>query len=215
MKQKSTNKDHIIFFLNYWIMSTNIFSTPHIFRLLEQKKYKSNFKMVFNINKNRLQVFPVLKTLFSNQTIIRKNEKKTIFMILRHINRYLKNGVSKSIVHVTKHANFQLNFQANFKQVRLFIHHPCLKHVEKKKLLGCHNRVISLNTVAKWLFNYFKKMQKQPPGVFYKKVVVKNLAIFTEKHLCWGLLLIQNIAKFLRAPILKNIYELLLLKMCS
>ena len=25
-----------------------------------------------------------------------------------HIDRYLKNGVSKSIVHVRKHANFQL-----------------------------------------------------------------------------------------------------------
>ena len=26
----------------------------------------------------------------------------------RHIDRYLKNGVSKSIVHMIKHANFQL-----------------------------------------------------------------------------------------------------------
>ena len=48
-------------------------------------------------------------------------------------------------------------------------------------------------------------MQKQPPEVFQKKAIVKNLAIFTEKHLCWSLLLIQYIAKFLRAPILKNL----------
>ena len=48
-------------------------------------------------------------------------------------------------------------------------------------------------------------MQKQPPEVFQKKAVVKNLAIFTEKHLCWSRLLIQYIAKFLRAPILKNL----------
>ena len=48
-------------------------------------------------------------------------------------------------------------------------------------------------------------MQKQPPEVFQKKAVVKNLAIFTEKHLCWSLLLSQYIAKFLRAPILKNL----------
>ena len=29
-----------------------------------------------------------------------------------------------------------------------------------------------------------KKMQKQPPEVFYKKTVVKKLAIFTEQNLC-------------------------------
>ena len=84
----------------------------------------------------------------------------------------------------------------------------CLKRVEKKKLLGRHNKEISLNT-------FFKKIQKQPPEVFYKKAVVKKLAIFTEKHLCWSPFLIQNIAKSLRAAILKNICERLLLKMCS
>ena len=35
------------------------------------------------------------------------------------------------------------------------------------------------------------------------------------KHLCWSPFLILSIAKFLRAPILKNICEWLLLKMCS
>ena len=59
--------------------------------------------------------------------------------------------------------------------------------------------------LSKKLFNGFKKMQKQPPEVFQKKAVVKNLAIFTEKHLCWSLLLSQYIAKFLRAPILTNL----------
>ena len=29
-------------------------------------------------------------------------------------------------------------------------------------------------------------MQKQPPEVFCKKGMVKKLAIFTEKHLCWA-----------------------------
>ena len=91
----------------------------------------------------------------------------------------------------------------------------CLKRVEKKKLLGRHNKNISLNTFARWLFNYFKKMQRQPPEVFYKKVVVENFAISTEKYHCWSLFLIQNIVKFLRAPILKNNCERLLLKMCS
>ena len=56
----------------------------------------------------------------------------------------------------------------------------------------------------------FKK--KQPTELFYKKVVLKNFAIFTWKHLCWSLLLIQNILAFLRAPILKNICERLLHK---
>ena len=55
----------------------------------------------------------------------------------------------------------------------------------------------------------------QPPEVLYSKAAVKNLAIFTGKHLCWSFFLMQNTAKFLRAPILKNIWELLLLKMCS
>ena len=83
-----------------------------------------------------------------------------------------------------------------------------LKHVEKKIFLEHHNKEVSLNT-------FLKKMQKQPPEVFYKKTVVKKLAIFTEKHLCWSFLLIQNIAKSLRAAILKNICQWLLLKMCS
>ena len=48
-------------------------------------------------------------------------------------------------------------------------------------------------------------MQKQPSEVFYKKAVIKNLEIFTRKDLCWSFFLIQNIAKFLRAPILKNL----------
>ena len=65
-----------------------------------------------------------------------------------------------------------------------------------------------------------------------KKTVPKNFAIFTGKHLCWSLFFNEvadlqgcnfsnnglqhscfsvNIAKFLRAPILKTIWELLLL----
>ena len=80
------------------------------------------------------------------------------------------------------------------KQVQLFIHQTMyLKRVETKKLLGCYNKVVN------WLFNYFYKIQIQPPGVFYKKL----------------LYLIQNIAKILRAPTLKKICKQLLLKLCS
>ena len=68
-------------------------------------------------------------------------------------------------------------------------------------------------------------------GCSIKKAVLKNVAMFTGKHLCWNLFLINNnnrsetllktrlqhrsfpvnFAKFLRSPILKNIYERLLL----
>ena len=47
-------------------------------------------------------------------------------------------------------------------------------------------------------------MPQQLPDKFYKKAFPKNFAIFTSKHLCWRLFLIQNIAKFLRGPILKE-----------
>ena len=53
-------------------------------------------------------------------------------------------------------------------------------------------------------------MQKQPLQKFCKKPVLKNFAILTGKHLCWNHFLIQNIANFFRAPILKNICEWLL-----
>ena len=53
-------------------------------------------------------------------------------------------------------------------------------------------------------------MQKQPPEKFCKKPVLKHFAIFTGKLHCWKLFLIQNVAIFFRAPILKNICEELL-----
>ena len=56
-------------------------------------------------------------------------------------------------------------------------------------------------------------MQKQPPELFCKKAVLKNFPITTGKHLSWCFFLIQDIAKFLKASILKNICERFLLKM--
>ena len=65
--------------------------------------------------------------------------------------------------------------------------------------------------------------QKQPPETFYKKEVLRDFPMFTGQHVCWSLFLIKlqawnfikkrlqhrcfpvNTAKFLRAPILKNI----------
>ena len=46
----------------------------------------------------------------------------------------------------------------------------CLKRPEKKKLSVSHNKG------TKWLFNYFfKKIQKQPPEVFYEKPVLLKI----------------------------------------
>ena len=45
-------------------------------------------------------------------------------------------------------------------------------------------------------------MQKQPPEKFCKKAILKSFTIFTGKHLCLSLFLIQNFAKCFRAPIL-------------
>ena len=81
-----------------------------------------------------------------------------------------------------------------------------MKRVEKKKFLGPHNKNITLKIAL-------KIMQKQPREKFCKKAVLKNFAIFTGKYMCWRLSLIQSIAKFFRAPILKNICEWPLLNM--
>ena len=46
-----------------------------------------------------------------------------------------------------------------------------------------------IETFKYWLQNYIK--QKQPPEVFYKKAVFKNLTIFKGKHLCRSLFLVK------------------------
>ena len=59
------------------------------------------------------------------------------------------------------------------KQVRLSIHQTmCLRCVEKKKLLGRHKFV-------KWL-NYFNKIQKQPPEVFYNKAAILKTSQYSQ-----------------------------------
>ena len=56
----------------------------------------------------------------------------------------------------------------------------CLKRVEKRKLLGRHNKDISLKIAfTNSCLITFKIMQKQPPVKFCKKAVLKNFAIFT------------------------------------
>ena len=56
------------------------------------------------------------------------------------------------------------------KWVRFFIHQTmCLKHVEKKKILGRHNKL------AKWLFNYFKKYRCSHLKCSIKTLLLKNI----------------------------------------
>ena len=54
----------------------------------------------------------------------------------------------------------------------------------------CSDRFVMHLKVARKKFepSFF---QKQPPEVFYKKNVLKNFAIFTGKHLCSSLFLIE------------------------
>ena len=71
----------------------------------------------------------------------------------RHIDRYLKNGVSKSIVHVIKHANVQLhkvqpdgNISKTWQlttnlQTNKFDFLYIIRCVEKKNLLVRHDKV--------------------------------------------------------------------------
>ena len=57
-------------------------------------------------------------------------------------------------------------------------------------------------------------MEDVTEGVLFKKAALKIFVILTGKQLCWNLFLIQKIVNFLRAPILKNSCQRLLLKMC-
>ena len=81
----------------------------------------------------------------------------------------------------------------------------------------------------------YVQFQNQPPEVFCEKDVLKNFTSFTGKHLCLSLFLIKlhvfrpvtllkrdqhwyfsvKFAKLLRTPILKNIWERLLLQFLS
>ena len=77
----------------------------------------------------------------------------------------------------------------------------------------------------------FLKQQKQPPEELSKKNALKNFALFTRKHLCLSFFDVfwvnfikkrlkhryfpVNIRKFLRTPILNNIWERLHLKQLS
>ena len=53
--------------------------------------------------------YNVLHFIGNDYNSARENIKCNVFVFAKsHIDRYFKNGASKSIVHVIKHANFQL-----------------------------------------------------------------------------------------------------------
>ena len=78
--------------------------------------FKNSLKINDKLNKSTTEVtFPLLlmltldkKLSFIHLYFGRNNEVKQIKLPLRHIDRYLENGVSKSIVRMIKYANFQL-----------------------------------------------------------------------------------------------------------
>ena len=85
--------------------------------------------------------------------------------------------------------------------------------------------------LRKVFFDYFwLAISIQPLEVFDQKAVLKNFAIFTGRHLCWSLFLINgnfikkrlqhscfpvNIVKFIRTLILKNSCKWLLISILS
>ena len=74
------------------------------------------------------------------------------------------------------------------------------------------SNVITFTPLRNGYLITFKKMRKQPPEKFCKKAVFKEFCNIHRKAPVLEPFLIQNIAKYSRAPILKNICERLLLK---
>ena len=132
---------------------------------------------------------------------LKEHQRKTFFRLSRFwslkVHQHIsKNSVSESIVHVTKHINFQLykvhpdkvnlTIDSRFinKRVRLFIRQTMC---EEEKII--FNIITRLQNSC--LITFFKKIQKQPlevqkqsPEVFYKKGFFKNFINLTGKHLC-------------------------------
>ena len=83
--------------------------------------------------------------------------------------------------------------------------------------------VVKSNPKISIIYHEIKISERYTEQVFYKKAVLKNFAIFTEKHLRWSLFLNKNaglqswnfikkvfpvnIIKLLGTPVLKNICE--------
>ena len=113
---------------------------------------------------------------------------------LRHIDKYLENGVSISLVYMIKLANFQLytqhpdgfiqkiwklttNLQTNEFDFSYIKGCVSLKRVEKKKLLGRHNKNIS------FLKTVFGKQLFAATRSSVKKLLLK-ISLYSQKNTC-------------------------------
>ena len=106
------------------------------------------------------------------------------------------------------------NWRQIYKQTcsTFYTSNTCLKRVEKKNLLGRHNKEIYLRNGC---LITFKKCRSSQHWFSIEKLLLKTQQ-YSQKSTSVGVFyLIQNIAKFLIAPVFKNICERLLLKMCS
>ena len=97
------------------------------------------------------------------------------------------------------------NWRQIYKQtIRLFVHQTMgLKRVEKKKY--CEMTV--------WLL--LKLIQKQPPEAFCTKPVLSKTLQYLQDKQVLKSLFYSGYCDIFKSPILKNICEQLLLKMCS
>ena len=93
-----------------------------------------------------------------------------------------------------------------------FTSNMCLKRVEKKQLLGRHNNYICRITVC---LITFKKYRSSHWICSIKKQLLENKQIQIHRKTPMLESLFNSKYKSLEAPILKNICERLLLKMCS
>ena len=110
-----------------------------------------------------------------------------------------RNGVYCCVIHETKYivdilctAITFLNNEINLYMKKCFFqtYATSIFHFFEKLFYyyDCKLWNIYKNTCA---FIFLLWNQKQPPEVFYQKVVLKNFATFTGKHLCWNLFLIK------------------------
>ena len=59
-------------------------------------------------------------------------------------------------------------------------------YTNNRKDQFCNLRIL-FNVSRKKMYLSKMCLQKPPPEEFYKKVTIKNFAIFTRQHLCWSL----------------------------
>ena len=113
-----------------------------------------------------------------------------------------------------------------FTEVRILLS-VCKLNKSTKMWILIKHRIIMTIKMERWCLSISRSSHRR---CSVKKVVLKNFANFTEKHLCWSLFLITfhafrpttllkrlqrscfpvKFAKVLRTPILKNICERLL-----